>query len=311
MPKVILRSLVLAGLCAAASLPLSSAPQGTAVELKAVPSFIKRLFVPLVAGSSNQFSTGSPRIEEILEAPANFQLSLHSGVLHITAPAGDAWGYARVRAGKRELTLTLMNMVAHSEVRDGLLDGYRIGKYLERPLRGLASYEKPKGFIRLTAANRDAWVSDRYRLRDFQCKLDGRNKFLFLRPEALLKLELMQEEMFHFLGRKFSKFTIMSGYRTPYYNALIGNETGYSRHLYGDAMDIYVDDNGDGNMDDINRDGRVDRKDAIVMLDAAEKIDRSPLWSWLKGGAGVYNANRAHGPYLHIDTRGYLARWGV
>ena len=82
----------------------------------------------------------------------------------------------------------------------------------------------PRSSIRLTASNRDAWVSDRYRLRDFQCKLDGKNKFLFLRPEALLKLELMQDEMFQYVGKRFGRFTIMSGYRTPYYNALIGNE---------------------------------------------------------------------------------------
>lgn len=311
MTKMILRSFLIAAIGLITFESASATRQGNSVELKAIPPSMKRVFVPLVAGSANQLSISNPRIDAVLEAPANFQLSVRSGVLQVTAPEGDAWGYARVRAGERELTLTLMNMVAHSEVKNGLLDGYRIGKYLERPLRGLASYQKPSGFIRLTASNRDAWVSDRYRLRDFQCKLDGKNKFLFLRPEALLKLELMQDEMFQYVGKRFGRFTIMSGYRTPYYNALIGNETGYSRHLYGDAMDIYIDDDGDGRMDDINGDGRVDRKDAIVMLNAAEKIDRSPLWGWLKGGAGVYNANQAHGPYIHIDTRGYVARWGV
>jgi hypothetical protein len=30
----------------------------------------------------------------------------------------------------------------------------------------------------------------------------------------------------------------------------------------------------------------------------------------MKGGAGVYHANAAHGPYLHVDARGYVARWG-
>ena len=307
----ILRSLAFVALCLGAPSAWARTPQGTSIELKSIPKFVERLFVPTVAGASNRFTIGKPKIDAIVEVPQNFPMTLRNGVLEITAPKGDQWAYARVTAGGRELTLTLMNMVSYSSIRNGFLDGSRIGKYLERPVRGLASYEVPKGFIRLTAANRNVWVSDRYRLRDFQCKLDGKNKFLYLRPEALLKLELMQQELFHYLGLRFSRFTIMSGYRTPYYNALIGNETSYSRHLYGDAMDIYVDDNGDGNMYDINGDGRIDRRDAIVLLEAAEKIDRSREWGWLIGGAGVYNANRAHGPYVHVDTRGYLARWGV
>jgi len=310
MNKSILRSFALLACLAVIATPTVSAPEGTSIQLKSIPVFVKRVFVPLVASADNQLSIVNPRIDEVVEAPPNFSLRLQNGVLHVSAPAGDAWGYARVRAGDRELTLTLMNMVSSSSVKNGILDGYRIGQYLQA-LRGQASYQAPKGFIRLTSSNRDVWVSDRYRLRDFQCKLDGASKFLYLRPEALLKLELLQQEVFHYLGLRFARFTIMSGYRTPYYNALIGNETGYSRHLYGDAMDIYIDEDGDGNMDDINRDGRVDRKDAIALLDAAEKLDRSSSWSWLKGGAGVYNANRAHGPYLHVDTRGSIARWGI
>src|ERR1051325_4467449 len=119
-------------------------------------------------------------------------------------------------------------------------------------LNGLESYAKPLGFMRLTEENGELFVSDHYRLRDFQCKLDGESKFLILRPEALLKLELLQHELAEH-GIDFDRFTIMSGFRTPYYNARIGNETSYSRHLYGDAMDVYIDRNGDGRMDDINK----------------------------------------------------------
>jgi hypothetical protein len=64
-------------------------------------------------------------------------------------------------------------------------------------------------------------------------------------------------------------------------------------------------------MDDVNHDGRVNAEDARFLLHVAEAIDKSQQWGWLKGGAGVYHANRAHGPYLHVDARGYVARWGV
>ena len=61
-------------------------------------------------------------------------------------------------------------------------------------------------------------------------------------------------------------------------------------------------------MDDLNRDGRVDTRDAALMVRAIERVEaRHPD---LVGGAGVYRANSAHGPFAHIDVRGYRARWG-
>jgi hypothetical protein len=289
---------------------LRTAPlSGTRVELQAIPLFVERLLVPTLPETSNTFTVAAQTVDEVLEAPAGFALDLHNGGLTIEAPAGEASGYARIRLGGRELTLTLVNLIPSSHVQNGVLDGYQVGSYRE-PLNGLESYAKPLGFMRLTEENGELFVSDHYRLRDFQCKLDGESKFLILRPEALLKLELLQHELAEH-GIDFDRFTIMSGFRTPYYNARIGNETSYSRHLYGDAMDVYIDRNGDGRMDDINKDGRIDSNDAKYLQTVAASIDSSKEWGWLKGGAGVYHANAAHGPYLHVDARGYVARWGV
>jgi hypothetical protein len=102
----------------------------------------------------------------------------------------------------------------------------------------------------------------------------------------------------------------MSGYRTPYYNQTIGNETRYSRHLYGGAADIYVDEDGDGAMDDLDRDGRVDLDDAKVVAGLIERLSGSSWYRPFTGGLGLYRANPAHGPFLHVDVRGYPARWG-
>lgn len=283
---------------------------GTRVELKALPDFVQRVFVPTLPEQANVFRIHELAIDEVVSAPAGFRVERFGGGVRIFAPAGQAAGYAVVRAGGRTITLTLINLVPYGFMRAGLLEGYQIGEYL-LPMKNRTTYERPKGFMRLTAANRDLFVSDHYRLRDFQCHLDGDSKFLFLRTEALVKLELLQHVLETRHGLKFSRFVIMSGYRTPFYNRLIGNETSYSRHLYGDAMDIYVDENHDGNMDDINHDGRIDANDAKFLLTIAEAIDRSTEWGWLKGGAGVYHATGAHGPYLHVDARGYVARWGV
>lgn len=285
--------------------------EGSRVELKAIPTYVDRLFMPVVPDAENTLAIESLGIDQVLEAPAGFNVTTRNRAVVVTSNDGERAGYARVRAGGRELTLTLVNVVPYDAMKNGKIEGYRVGEYNERPLKGMSTYERPRGFIRLSDNNGGLWVSDHYRMRDFQCKLDGATKFLILRTEALLKLEILQHELETKHGLNFTRFTIMSGYRTPYYNSKIGNETGYSRHLYGDAMDIYIDRNGDGNMDDVNRDGRIDTKDARFLFSVAEKIDNSKEWSWLKGGAGVYHANAAHGPYVHVDARGYVARWGV
>ncbi|HEX2121452.1 MAG TPA: D-Ala-D-Ala carboxypeptidase family metallohydrolase [Thermoanaerobaculia bacterium] len=310
MIKRLLVSALLFAATAASAAP-TAVREGTEIELKALPAYVDRVFVPVVPAAENTVAIANLAIDQVLEAPQGFTLQPRNGELVIASEEGERAGYARVRAGGRELTLTLVNLVPYDAMKNGKIEGYRVGEYKAEPLKGLEQYERPKGFIRLTDANSSLWVSDHYRMKDFQCKLDGTTKFLILRSEALVKLEVLQHELETNHGVDFTRFTVMSGYRTPYYNSRIGNETGYSRHLYGDAMDIYIDENGDGNMDDVNRDGRIDTGDARFILRVAEQIDQSPEWNWLKGGAGVYHANSAHGPYIHIDARGYVARWGA
>jgi hypothetical protein len=298
-------------LSAITPLLFAGAREGTRVELENVPDYVQRVFLPIVPQAQNTLEIHDLAIDEVLQVPKGFDVRvLHRGLVAYS-DGGDLAGYATVRAGKRQLTIALVNMVPYERLQNGVLDGYRVGEYNEQPLRGLETYERPKGFIRLNSANSALHVSDHYRMKDFQCKLDGTTKFLLLRTEALLKLEILQHELESKHGLRFDRFTVMSGYRTPYYNARIGNETGYSRHLYGDAMDIYIDQDRDGSMDDVNHDGRIDAGDARFVLRVAEALDQSSDWGWLKGGAGVYHANSAHGPYLHVDARGYVARWGA
>jgi hypothetical protein len=290
---------------------LHADPAGTSVHLQALPIYVQRLFLPVIPAAQNALRIDTLQIDRVLDVPQGFEIQAQNGTLAVYAQPGDHSGYARVAAGDRELTLTLVTAVPYDAMKDGLLDGYRVGEYNAAPLKGLESYERPKGFIHLDEASAALQVSDHYRLGNFQCKLDGPAKFVVLRTEALLKLEILQHELETQQGLKFDRFTVMSGYRTPYYNAKIGNETDYSRHLYGDAMDVYIDTNADGRMDDINRDGRIDAGDARFILRIAEQIDQSAEWGWLKGGAGVYQSNAAHGPFLHVDARGYVARWGA
>ena len=74
-------------------------------------------------------------------------------------------------------------------------------------------------------------------------------------------------------------------------------------------MDWYVDNDRNGAMDDLNKDGRVNKEDGRVIGKAAERVERK--YPELVGGIGLYSPNPgAHSGFVHLDTRGYRARWG-
>jgi len=193
----------------------------------------------------------------------------------------------------------------------GKVGSYRVGSWPSegRPARS-AAYSNPAGFIQVTRENQDTPVSEHFRLRDFLTK-DQQNvwpKYLVLREPLLDKLELIIDDLAK-RGVTVKRMTVMSGFRTPQYNVNgvgAGGRASDSRHQYGDAADVFVDNDGNGRMDDLNRDGRVDHRDAQVILDAAERIERA--YPTLVGGGGLYRATKAHGPFAHIDVRGARAR---
>ena len=193
----------------------------------------------------------------------------------------------------------------------------RIGQYLmgfwpaERRRGTSAAYRNPSGFIEVTRENQNTEVSEHFRVRDFLTKgqVDTWPKYLVLREELVDKLELVIADL-NTRGTAVRRMTVMSGFRTPQYNGPGGDgRSGVSRHMYGDAADVFVDNDGNGRMDDLNRDGRVDHRDARVILDAVERVERQ--YPALAGGVGVYRANSAHGPFAHVDVRGWRARWGL
>ena len=189
-----------------------------------------------------------------------------------------------------------------------VLNGYRIGRYQQEPLRGNPAYERPRGLIEVTPELASVHVSPHFRLGQFLCKQDATfPKYLALQERLLLKLEALLSRVQE-RGINVDTFHVMSGYRTPFYNARIGNETVYSRHGYGDAADIFIDRNRDGRMDDLNRNGRSDVGDAAQLLAWAEELDNAEPEA-LAGGLGLYGPKRHRGPFVHVDARGYDARW--
>jgi hypothetical protein len=208
--------------------------------------------------------------------------------------------------------ITLLPFTTKSGARVG---DYRVGYWpAERRRPRAEMYENPDGFIEVTPENEDTPVSEHFRLRDFLTH-DQEGiwpKYMVLREEIVDKLELIIDDL-ESHGHHVDRLVVMSGFRTPEYNAQgVGRRGGRardSRHQFGDAADIYVD-NGSGAMADLNGDGRVDSRDARVLLESVDRVEAEH--PELVGGAGVYRGTRMHGPFLHVDCRGgEPARWSV
>jgi hypothetical protein len=202
--------------------------------------------------------------------------------------------------------LNVLVMHDWSHIADGSLHGYAIGSYRSEPLGGDPVYLPPEGFVEATAL--DVLVSPHFTLGQFLCKQPGERRFLALSVPLVNKLEALLQAV-NEAGIETSSFHVMSGFRTPAYNAAIGNKTVYSRHLWGDAADIYVDVDGERQMDDLNGDGRSDVEDARVLYGLAEGLELAEAPTVSDGGLGLYRRNAAHGPFVHVDARGHSARW--
>jgi hypothetical protein len=206
-----------------------------------------------------------------------------------------------------------ITMRPFSDKVQGRIGSYRIGFFpSEKRAARSDAYRNPEGFLEVTATNKDTPISEHFRLGDFLTKDQATvwPKYLVLREPLIDKLELVLDEL-RAAGVRATRLRVMSGFRTPQYNAQgvgAGGRASDSRHQYGDAADVYVV-NGDRDwMSDLNGDGRIDTRDAKVLADAAERVERSH--PDLVGGIGIYKANAVHGPFVHIDVRGNRARWG-
>jgi len=197
--------------------------------------------------------------------------------------------------------------------QNGRLGVYRVGRWpaeAHRPRSPL--YKAPPGLVEVQEADQSVPVSTHFTLGQFLTK-DQRDvwpKFLVLDERLVDKLELIVSEL-RIAGHRSDGLTVLSGFRTPQHNARArsaGTATD-SRHQYGDAADVFVDADGDGRMDDLNGDGRVDIRDALEFARIVDRVEAK--YPELVGGVGLYRVVPGHGPFVHVDARGERARWGL
>jgi hypothetical protein len=154
-------------------------------------------------------------------------------------------------------------------------------------------------------------VSAHFSLKDFLTHNQQHiwPKYLVLREPLLDKLELVIQDLERHNVRA-AGCRFLSGFRTPEYNQELGDESGRardSRHQFGDAADVIIDNDGNGRMDDLNRDGRLTfaRRPRCAGSGGDVLSASIPISSV----DGLYHSSGPSGPFAHIDVRGSKARW--
>lgn len=208
-----------------------------------------------------------------------------------------------------------ITLIPFDRKRDGRVGAYRVGRWPaeRRPARSPQD-ALPAGFIAVTPEMQSMTISTNFTLGDFLPERDQQAevwpKPLVLELRLVDKLELILAAL-RDSGVVAPRIRMMSAFRTP--NVTLGGArtslSPDSRHQYGDAADFIVDADGDGRLDDLNRDGRRDLADArwlvrVILALEAQHPD-------LVGGIGVYRRDGGNGHFLHVDTRGERARWGL
>ena len=231
--------------------------------------------------------------------------ALRAGDAALVVPASGAGATATGLGG--------LPFLPFDRKRGEYLGAVRLGLWpAERRGTSDAAYANPAGFYVVTEALRRHAVSPHFTLGEFVMR-DGMRgpdgeSYVVLDDDLLQKLERVLTEL-AVRGLPAGDLRILSAFRAPSYNAGVEGAAPSSRHQFGDAADVVVDTDGDGRMDDLNRDGRVDRADIRLVADAVERVERQ--WPALAGGLGLYDAMGPSGPFLHIDVRGRQSRWGL
>lgn len=181
------------------------------------------------------------------------------------------------------------------------LNGYQIGRYPAEWSRDEHG-ERPDGFAEVREEHLDLPLTKHLKVRDFVTH-DRQTiwpRYVAVDPRVLDKIELVLRELARRRGEESAQFAleVHSGFRTPLHNSSVEGSARDSRHLYGDAADVAIDADGDG---------QLTLFDAYRVEQAVDWVERAhPEFA---GGLGVYSSRRYATPYCHIDARGERKRW--
>ena len=248
-------------------------------------------------------------------------------VLSLSAPEKPGSYYIPISVnasgGRREsqVCVLVVQKATGRRASDGLdimVDGLEIGHYRNADRSGSAkvrdnpeSYLPPAWWLRLTEQNCGFEIVPGLCAMDLVAPSeDTGTRHTDLVPVCYpmwLAVDVVRKGL-ESRGIPGSAMKLISQFRTPPYNRGIGSNA-TSRHVYGDAFDFYIDLDGKGKAADLNRDGKLDRRDAypiVALLEDLQAEGKLPM-----GGIGIYNTiGGDHEVTLHLDLRGHRATWG-
>ena len=284
---------------------VANASPGSPTDLPPIPEAIEppeRIEVPdSLLGSSRALRFRTLTGAEALAVPGFL------GVLGETAIRTPAVHLVATTGGEQFSYIVLRPF---GEKQGERLNGYRLGRWPAERWIISRNYFNPDGFVEVTESNAGLKLSEHFTLGDFLThdQRDVWPKYVVLEEKLIDKLELVLQDL-NRRGIATRQVIVLSGFRAPYYNDR-GTGEGMartSRHQYGDAADIVIDDDGNGRMDDLNGDGRIDLRDTQVISQAIATVERD--YPSLVGGLGTYTSMGPRGPFAHVDVRGTSARW--
>ncbi len=240
-------------------------------------------------------------------APGDYRIKVDVNLSYEIEPGN-------IKTTHKAFTLTGIVSVPAEFMHDGVIDGFTIGIHpLPKDDSNIRQfYNPPSHYYEL---NRDNWglhMSEHFKLGQMGFDNDeDLPQYSALDYELVRKMESIMTEL-EAWGYPHKISFIGGGFISPKNNITRCNKVraaaSMSRHMFGDAIDFIVDEDGDGVMDDMDGDGLVSLTDAIVIreiVDYLEEQDKCKI-----GGVGVYSPPRNSKVQLHVDTRGYKARWG-
>lgn len=221
-----------------------------------------------------------------------------------TAPRDHGIYYLDVSCRDAVEKYTVIVPVETCRWRTTTLNSFPVGSYGD----GNGRERRPEYFIELTQSTSGAAVSTHLNLGQFICHIEGRYpQYMALDLRLVDKLEEILAAVQEVYPEADDIHNI-SGFRTPAYNATIGNLTTESLHLYGQAADIWIESWPSNElMDDLDRNKRIDVYDGEYLVEIVRTLEAQG--KVVTGGASAYRWIPTHGPFVHIDTRGSAAVW--
>ncbi len=272
------------------------------LEIDGDPLPENRMAFVVMPGDSVSFSLGGRECEWVVDA-GNPERGCGDS-FDWRAPRSHGIFHMDVTTGEDCMSYAVIVPVETCRWRTTSLNSFPIGSYGD----GDGMEKKPDYFVEIRAEDMGTRLTTHLAVSDFLCHVEGEfPQYMALDLRLADKMEVLLDALKEVYPKATDVHSI-SGFRTPAYNAAIGNETRESLHLYGQAADIWIEGWPPNDlMDDIDRNKRVDVYDGEYLVEIVRTLEAEGRV--VTGGASAYRWIPSHGPFVHVDIRGSSAVW--